>query len=310
MEEGRGNDEEPWNDVPSRRRDNRKNITSEERARGGYITKYYITNLPPGCNPWDVAVFARVFGEVAGMYIARKKDKMGNRFGFLSFKNVRDAKELEKVLNGTKMGGSKLRVNVAKFANENTEFWEADDRPVEKVDVSKGEKTQVENRGMKDNFRKEGVSYKDTVASVDRNCQAVPGSSSSSRIERIIEVHKETSAFFAFQEKAVVGRTRDIKTLSAMKELLASHGYAEAKVYYVGGLCVLIVFPEDYETVEFLNNNSIWNEWLSSLNMWDGQSVPYERIAWIKFDGVPVHLAENKVFNEMAEHYGKVVHMS
>ncbi|MFS7928774.1 putative nucleotide-binding alpha-beta plait domain superfamily, RNA-binding domain superfamily [Helianthus anomalus] len=46
------------------------------------ITKFYVTNLPVGCRPWDVADFVAGCGEVAGMYIARKKDKEGRRFGF------------------------------------------------------------------------------------------------------------------------------------------------------------------------------------------------------------------------------------
>ncbi|KAJ0795936.1 hypothetical protein HanPI659440_Chr04g0156281 [Helianthus annuus] len=44
-------------------------------------------------------------------------------------------------------------------------------------------------------------------------------------------------------------------------------------------------------------------------NMYDGVTSD-ERIPWIKFDGVPVHLAEKKVFNDLAEFYGKVVHAS
>ncbi|MFS8001802.1 putative RNA recognition motif domain, nucleotide-binding alpha-beta plait domain superfamily [Helianthus anomalus] len=49
------------------------------------ITKFYMTNLLVGCNLWDVADFMGGFGEIAGCYIARKKDKEGNRFGFISF---------------------------------------------------------------------------------------------------------------------------------------------------------------------------------------------------------------------------------
>ncbi|MFS8002241.1 putative RNA recognition motif domain, nucleotide-binding alpha-beta plait domain superfamily [Helianthus anomalus] len=99
-----GDDRGGWKDVPLKKNLRNKGKTGERRNNGN-ITKYYITNLPLGCNPWDVADFVNVFGEVSGVYIARKSDKEGRRFRFVSFKNVADVKEMERALNGTKMGG-------------------------------------------------------------------------------------------------------------------------------------------------------------------------------------------------------------
>ncbi|KAF5776660.1 putative RNA recognition motif domain, nucleotide-binding alpha-beta plait domain superfamily [Helianthus annuus] len=254
---------------------------------GGGVTKFFVSNLPVGCRPWDVADCLRNFGEITGMYFARKTDKKGNRFGFISFKNVKDVKQLEKDLDGTKMGGSKLKVNVARFANENVNFWEFDEKVQVKATNPDGKKYNVESKGDNNKFRVEGVSYRDMVAP-----RSVPDSDHvdrlwTSNLERVIKVHDEISAFFAFQEKAVVGRARDIKSLSALNVMLSSSGFPKAKVYYVGGLQVLIVFPEDYEATEFISNHSLWSNWFSFLDMWEGQSLPYERIAWIKFDGGP-----------------------
>ncbi|MFS7926962.1 putative RNA recognition motif domain, nucleotide-binding alpha-beta plait domain superfamily [Helianthus anomalus] len=92
-----------WNDIPSKKNP-RNNGGSGIRNHRGNITKFYITNLPKGCRPWDVADFIKVFGEVSGVYIARKNDKEGRRFVFVSFVNVVDVKEMERALNGTKMG--------------------------------------------------------------------------------------------------------------------------------------------------------------------------------------------------------------
>ncbi|KAM0008544.1 putative RNA recognition motif domain, nucleotide-binding alpha-beta plait domain superfamily [Helianthus debilis subsp. tardiflorus] len=299
-----------WTDVPDRRKS--KNHNNKEGSRkGGAVSEFYISNLPPGCNPWDVADSLRDFGETAGMYIARKNNKNGDRFGFISFKNVKDVKGLESTLNGTKMGGCRLRVNIARFANENSNFWEAEERLQQNADPLVGKKTSNDVISQKTNSsRKEGISYKDMVASKHCNKSEKSGNSKFMKQERVVEVHDETSAFFAFQEKSVAGRTRDIRRFSDLNVLLVTSGYPKAKVCYVGGLYVIIVFPEDYEAVEFIKKYDVWNEWFSSLDMWEGQSLPYERLAWINFDGVPVHLAENMVFNKLAEHYGQVVHAS
>ncbi|MFS7951969.1 putative RNA recognition motif domain, nucleotide-binding alpha-beta plait domain superfamily [Helianthus anomalus] len=83
------------------------------------MKKFYVTNLPTGCNPWDVSEFVKVFSEVVGVYIARKKDKEGRKFGFISFRNANDIKEIKCALNGTKIGGFRHKENLAKYAMEN-----------------------------------------------------------------------------------------------------------------------------------------------------------------------------------------------
>ncbi|KAJ0457352.1 hypothetical protein HanIR_Chr15g0772731 [Helianthus annuus] len=64
------------------------------------------------------------------------------------------------------------------------------------------------------------------------------------------------------------------------------------------------------EAADFLLEVSTWSKWFSSLDMWAGQSMQYERVAWLKFHGVPLHLAENKVFDDAAGLFGKVIHNS
>ncbi|KAJ0668107.1 hypothetical protein HanPI659440_Chr17g0685291 [Helianthus annuus] len=125
--------------------------------------------------------------------------------------------------------------------------------------------------------------------------------------EKTVVVHEETSAFFFFQGIAVLGRSVDFVSLTGMKENLKE---VDCKIYYVGGFNLLLLFKEDFEASEFLENQEAWKKWFSHLDMWNGQAGAYERLAWLKIVGVPVHLAENKVFNDVAGHFGKVVHKS
>ncbi|KAJ0902776.1 putative RNA recognition motif domain, nucleotide-binding alpha-beta plait domain superfamily [Helianthus annuus] len=239
------------------------------------ITKFYITNLPVGCRPWDVADFVAGCGEVAGMYIVRKKDKGGRRFGFLSLRNVKDARATEKVLNGLKMGGCNLRVNIAKYAAENAEWWVEDDqgkkdgkKPVDIEHPTFGGEDMNITKSVKDGWLKEGVSFKDML-------KKEGNSNGGEALEKMIEVHSETSAFFDLQGRAVVGRALDIPSITKMKVFLKEAGL-----------------------------------WFSSVDMWAGQTMQYERVAWLKFHGMPLHLAENKVFDDVAGMFGKVIEKS
>ncbi|MFS8004741.1 putative RNA recognition motif domain, nucleotide-binding alpha-beta plait domain superfamily [Helianthus anomalus] len=71
---------------------------------GVKTVKFFVANIPEGCRPWDLASLLQDFGEISGTYIARKRNKEGLKFGFVSFKGVKDWKEQEKRLRGLKLG--------------------------------------------------------------------------------------------------------------------------------------------------------------------------------------------------------------
>ncbi|MFS8008158.1 hypothetical protein Hanom_Chr14g01269401 [Helianthus anomalus] len=58
---------------------------------------------------------------------------------------------------------------------------------------------------------------------------------------------------------------------------------------------------------DFVLNVDLRKEWFDSLDVWSGQTLAYKRIAWLKSHGVPLHLAENKVYNDVAAMFGKVI---
>ncbi|MFS7938855.1 putative nucleotide-binding alpha-beta plait domain superfamily, RNA-binding domain superfamily [Helianthus anomalus] len=75
-----------WNDVPTKKKNRCNGDVDGKRNLPRNISKFYVTNIPLGCNTWDVVEFVKVFGEVVGVYIERKKNKLGRRFGFISLK--------------------------------------------------------------------------------------------------------------------------------------------------------------------------------------------------------------------------------
>ncbi|KAF5805472.1 hypothetical protein HanRHA438_Chr05g0219251 [Helianthus annuus] len=79
---------------------------------------------------------------------------------------------------------------------------------------------------------------------------------------------------------------------------------------YLGGLSMLLKFGNEDSCSKFLLDNKVWCSWFSSLDPWNGQSLLFERLAWIRIIGVPMHLADNDVLNNIAEHFGKIVHGS
>jgi RNA recognition motif-containing protein len=58
------------------------------------------------------------FGSVSDVYIPKKVDKWGRKFGFVKFKDVRDADEMFKKLQEVWYGTTKLSVKRARFGKE------------------------------------------------------------------------------------------------------------------------------------------------------------------------------------------------
>ncbi|MFS7987383.1 hypothetical protein Hanom_Chr11g01021871 [Helianthus anomalus] len=53
----------------------------------------------------------------------------------------------------------------------------------------------------------------------------------------------------------------------------------------------------------------IWGPWFSKLSAWDGQSMPFKKVAWLRLIGFPLHLLESDVVKSVGELFGKVMHV-
>ncbi|KAJ0441099.1 putative RNA recognition motif domain, nucleotide-binding alpha-beta plait domain superfamily [Helianthus annuus] len=298
----------PWEDPHHlRKKDKNRN---KDKLNKDNITKFFATNLPQGCTLWEVSEFFKVFGEFVGVYIARKKDKVGNRFGFISFKNVRDVKDMERALSGTKMGSSKLKVNVARFASENLGLFDNDKekngRPLDVPMGRNSSQNQIHNHAYIN--KGGGKLFRDLFASNDAPKVGVVHVQTSGG--KVVDVPEDTLAFQDLNGKALVGRCFGLKVLNGLKVVLVEACFSKVSLSYTGGLHVLIKCPSEEVWNSLVGRVDIWSQWFSSLDLWLGQSMPFERIAWLKIIGVPIHLAEDKVFDLIASQFGKVIHAS
>ncbi|KAJ0816766.1 putative RNA recognition motif domain, nucleotide-binding alpha-beta plait domain superfamily [Helianthus annuus] len=265
------------------------------------ITKFFVTNIPQGCRPWDLANAFRGFGEIAGAFIAKKKDKEGRIFGFVSFRGVRDQK-LKQNMSKVKLGGNKLLVNVALFARENVVT-----KPTSSVGGggrSKGSGQYAGQEGVPyvkgSKPVKDGVSFLDILTNRTRDyCE-----------EDVLIVDPAISSLSSLSGRAVVGRSLGFSELNNLKSSLLVAGFLGATIQYLGGLSVLISFESEESSNNFLLEKGTWSRWFSSLSPWIGQALPYERFAWVIVHGVPPHLVSRKVFDMIGGKYGKVIHHS
>ncbi|KAF5768283.1 putative RNA recognition motif domain, nucleotide-binding alpha-beta plait domain superfamily [Helianthus annuus] len=272
------------------------------------VVKLFVTNLPDGCIPWELRKCMEVFGDIAGTYVAKKRDKNGCRFGFVSFKGVRDRAELLKSLGGVKMGDFKLKINVARFAAENS-GGHVNLPELKHKDRGTGHQVPGGVFNLRDSRSyREAVGASKVMAGPSTVHGGYQEEVTKGR-EKTIVVPDRTGAFNDLVGMALVGRTVDLETLVDFDKLLRIAKFSVANLQYLGGLSLLISFHDADSAKLFMDAKEVWGPWFSKLDYWSGQSLPLERVAWVKLCGIPLHLLDPDVLGLVGESFGRLLHI-
>ncbi|KAM0068793.1 putative RNA recognition motif domain, nucleotide-binding alpha-beta plait domain superfamily [Helianthus debilis subsp. tardiflorus] len=255
------------------------------------VTKIFVTNLPGGCSGTDLATQVRSYGQIFDLYIARKKDKGGNRFGFVSMLDVKNKDELLKNLRGIRMGDCKLWFNIARFVLEDGE-----------INSGGGNHLPDMNNKMKN---------KDSASNSRANRGGTDTGSRSFRdllTGKSIDIDSHVNAFSTVHERALVARMVDVDALKNIYVILKSICPGFGMVQYLGGLDVLVTFEDSNTALVFRDIAISMKDRFLDIIVWRGQSLSSERLAWIKVQGIPLHLLSNQVIDMIGSSVGKVVH--
>ncbi|KAM0071209.1 putative RNA recognition motif domain, nucleotide-binding alpha-beta plait domain superfamily [Helianthus debilis subsp. tardiflorus] len=304
---------EEWQEVTYQRQKGSGNHQHEEA-----IMKFFVSNLPVGCSSKILNDSFKVYGEIAVSYIARKLDKFGNRFGFVPFKRTGRAEELIQAMRSVKIGDNKLFIMPAKFI----------DGRIVNVDrkVNQGQQKQIKEDMH--NKTVTGEVGKEMGPKQDQNQKSMEGkniegdeeviSIGTSFVDKLLNrsgvsetnmlrLDDNIRAFNAWNDIALFGSIKEFESLVKLRSLLKEEGVLNVRIKYLGAMQVMLVFENVEVSRLFFDTKTVLQRWFSTLDVWKGQMMAYERIAWLKFYGVPLVLAINPVFNVLAKRFGKLV---
>ncbi|KAJ0508026.1 putative RNA recognition motif domain, nucleotide-binding alpha-beta plait domain superfamily [Helianthus annuus] len=297
-------DPEVWEQAQHRKG---RRIDHQVGGNNKVISKFFVSNLPPKCSSQDLKEVLGGYGSFEGSYIARKVDKWGKRFSFVSFSGVKDIKRMEEELSDVWIGSYKLFITIARFV-DGEKVSKSDSNPIRKTKVTYQKSHANHNSGAAYEGGGSPVLNGSNYAAVGHGRSYVDSVMNRNKVD-IIRVDDVVERFFEWNGYAFVGRVVDFNTLGSLKQVLRKNGCSSVDIKYLGGLTVVVVFHESGEAERFINDNSTWSVWFTSLAPWDGNaSMEEERIAWIQVHGVPVQLALDQVFDSIGSRYGKVVH--
>ena len=82
------------------------------------ITSFYFTRFPEDVTEMELWTQFRKWGDVKEIFIPKRRNKEGRRYGFVRFKGVSDKRRTERYLDNIIVGGLKLHVNIPKYGRK------------------------------------------------------------------------------------------------------------------------------------------------------------------------------------------------
>ncbi|PWA63749.1 RNA-directed DNA polymerase, eukaryota [Artemisia annua] len=271
----------------------RKTIPVDIQAR---ITKFFVSNLPDGCSGADLAKEVRVYGTIFDIYLARKRDKAGNRFAFVSLLDVKDRGEMEKLLSSIRLGVYKLKFNVARFVLEDGEV---------NARKSSNDRIHTNRPPQKSNFRPKPVNESGCVG-MD-NGMSFKDAFSGAAVGKTVSIDDNISAFEECYGKAILVKVASLEVLGKIRIILKEMGLSEGEIRCLGGFYVLISFKNKAHAIMARDELFGRPEQFVYAAIWEGQEVPVERIAWLRVVGIPLCILDDRVLHSIGSFFGTVV---
>ncbi|GAU09987.1 hypothetical protein TSUD_393040 [Trifolium subterraneum] len=282
----------------------------ERRSRGkqrGYVhrldseaTSFFFTNFPDDIKAVDLwPRFAR-FGRVGEVYIPSKVDKQGRRFGFVKFREVKEASELLRRLSNIWIGTFKLRINLSKFVRraEATQWEEGHREGNGGQRVRDGKSFKVALAGEKE------VDAGVVVGTSAQGGQLKKVVASESEVVWEVEAEEERMASLV---GAFVGFLVEDKDAQSLQNNFRMSGFHSLKVTVMGFKQVLLWSDKADEVKEVVETVGWWCSLFEKLVPWSPDLISNHRVIWLGCFGVPIHAWGVDLFRALAFKYGRFI---
>jgi hypothetical protein len=272
-------------------------------------TSFYFTNFPETVKVMELWSLFNRYGSVGEVYIPNKLDKKGNRFGFVKFKEVSDAKELEGRLGNVWWETFKLRINLSRFnrgVRETNHLKSQRGRealPKPYVGPNQSDAALVEH----------GRSFKTALTKQKRLDSGVVLEEANKGVTEVklasiaVKVNED---LWKVLQSSFVGFLVEEKDAIKISEGLVMEGYDWITATSMGGNMMLLTSTTSQSLIEAVSsNNKWWEGWFRSILKWSPELYLDRRSVWLKCRGIPLHAWDEVTFRQLAERLGTFIEL-
>jgi RNA recognition motif-containing protein len=247
----------------------REKVEREGEGRkksGGYghrmdmiSTSFFVTNFPEELGWGDLWKLFGQFGSVSDVFIPKKMDKWGRRFGFVKFKGVHNLEELSMKLEDVWWNKYKLRVNKARFEKGEPKEGEKKSGQIQPQRSLVGSDRRVNGETS---FK--SLLVRDGDAKIDKDGMVVSADGARKKTRALnmgdivpLDLHVQANSF-KLLNCSKVGFFKETMDFQSFSDRLLLEGQHEVKAVFMGGNMVLLQSPCERELEEVMKLNKVW----------------------------------------------------
>ncbi|GJR02333.1 RNA-directed DNA polymerase, eukaryota [Tanacetum coccineum] len=281
--------DEMWTEV---RRKGRNRSNEDVVAR--LSTSVFISNIPDSILAKDLFHACKQYGHVVDSFIPFKRDKNGNRFGFVRFLNVFNSERLVNNLCTVWIDRYKINAKIAQY-QRNTSFV-----------VNSGSNTRKTNFVAKSGSisRSKGNPTPKVILKsngMDKEDNLYVGKAKQSTL-----VLDDECLVNRVLDNCVMGALLQFSAINNLQVILYNEGFHDVRIVYLGGLWVMIELNSSKSKAKFLEHVGVAS-WFSKLCNAQADFVAKERIAWVDIEGIPLNAWSRLTFQKIASKWGTLV---
>jgi len=261
-------------------------------SKASKSTTFFFSNFPNGFGEKDMLKIFQRWARVQDVFISRRLNKWGKRFGFVRLFDVKNVGKLERELDKIYIGSTKLFVNIPKYHRVDVSREEGRNKSsvgtgrlehgvMERVETEvnksyKGKEVWVE-KGEKKSFadavrRQERWAWKGPVFTAKQ--QSLP-----------------------WMEGSVVGRFNTDLDFEQLGEEFVRGGMSMLRVRAMGDNLALLTSRGGKKMEEIINLNKEWfNSVLVKMQPWSPSFTVSHRVVWVRCLGLPITLWNRESF--------------
>ncbi|GLU06805.1 hypothetical protein SLE2022_237990 [Rubroshorea leprosula] len=300
------------------RQGHRNRVTGYNKQFSGWSTTFFFYNFPEELEAKFLWNCFKMYGKVVDVYLPRKRDKRGKRFGFVRLTGVNNEMQMERKLNNIWIGSYKIRVKIA------------NDRQ-RKSALSRKTQGEVKDSGSTNNMNRliqPGHSYAQAVKGQGKRTEKAPEKLQTrdedvvldkedipTRAEKSTEVEKReesieytpTTEELLWLEGGMVAEVRSMALVSEIQEHLDVDG-GSISLVPIGGRRMLLTERVKGYLAEYMKlNEELFSLWFVSLKPWEKATEEKSRMVWLRITGVPLKAWSERCFRTIGETIGEVL---
>ncbi|ESW34124.1 hypothetical protein PHAVU_001G126500 [Phaseolus vulgaris] len=260
-------------------------------------TTFFFSNFPHGYTKTDLLKVFQRWAKVKEVFVSRRLNKWGRRFGFVRFFDVRNVRWLESELDQIIVGNRKLHVNIPKYRRTQEENERYGRRVMRNIDVGKhreeGKEQQKENGFNKKKNGKQARGENGKQVWVEKQgsrsfVEVVTGASQASWKEPSVKYLQQSLPWMV---RSSIGQFKEDLSYDQVEEEFIKGGINWMQVRFLGDNLALLTPKEGVVFETFYSDNQQWvDSVFVSIKSWTPDFVVDHKRVWVRCYGLPLAL--------------------